>query len=86
VWGFVVSTTPLPLYPLERDPVIGLQEAGCGLDVKEKSYPPPLPGFEPRTVHDIASRYTDYVIPAARISAMLTKIGIQGQIHPGRIL
>jgi hypothetical protein len=36
-------------------PMAGLE--GCG------KFRPPL-GFDPRTVHPVASRYTDYVIPA----------------------
>jgi hypothetical protein len=58
--GWVVNTTLQPLYPQERpgthctggwvDPRAGLD--GCG-----KSRPPP--GFDPRTVQPVASRYTD---------------------------
>ena len=61
--GWVVSTTPRPLYPLERPgtrstggwvgPIIGLD--GCG-----KSRPPP--GFETRTAQPVGSRYTDWAI------------------------
>jgi hypothetical protein len=56
----VVSTTPRPLYPRERPGThciggwVGLRS---GLDVCEKSRPPP--GFGPRTVLPIVSRYTD---------------------------
>ena len=63
--GWVVNVTPRPPYPRERPgthctggwvgPRAGLE--GCG-----KSRPPP--GFDPRTVHDVASRYTDWAIPA----------------------
>ena len=35
----------------------------AGLDGCEKTRPPP-PGFDPRTVKSVASRYIDYVIPA----------------------
>jgi hypothetical protein len=58
--GWVVSTTPQPLYPRERP---GTHCTGgwvghrVGLDVCEKSHPPP--GFDPRTVQPVASRYTD---------------------------
>jgi hypothetical protein len=34
----------------------------AGLDGCEKSHP--SPGFNPRTVQPVASRYTDYAIPA----------------------
>ena len=32
----------------------------AGLDKCGKSRPPPPPGFDPRTVQPVASRYTDY--------------------------
>jgi hypothetical protein len=37
----------------------------AGLDGCGKSRPPP--GFDPRTVQPVASRYTDYAIPAHRL-------------------
>jgi len=62
--GCLVNATPRPLYPRERPgthciggwvgPRVGVD--GCG-----KSLPPP--GFDPRTVQPVASRYTDWVIP-----------------------
>ena len=64
-WGWVVSTTPLPLYPRERP---GTHCTGCwvgpraGLDGCVKSRPPL--GFDPRTVQPVASRYTDWAIAA----------------------
>ena len=58
-WG--VSVTPRPLFTPGKDPVPIVQEVGwaprAGLDRCEKSRPPP--GFEPRTVQPVASRYTD---------------------------
>ena len=58
--GWVVNATPRPLYPRERagthctegllGPRTGLD--GCGISS-------PLPGFDPRTVQPVASRYTD---------------------------
>jgi hypothetical protein len=59
--GWVVSLTPRPLYPQERPSThctggwVGLR---AGLDVREKSRPPP--GFDPRTIQPIASCYTDW--------------------------
>jgi hypothetical protein len=59
--GWVVSTTPQPLYPQERP---GTHCTGswvgprASLDVCEKS--PPSPGFDPWTVQLIASLYTDW--------------------------
>ena len=41
---------------------------GCG-----KSRPPPRPGFDPRTVKPVASRYTDCVIPAPARSSYSVK-------------
>jgi hypothetical protein len=57
--GWVVNATPRPLYPLERHGThciggwVGLR---AGLDGCGKSRPPP--GFDPRTVQPVASRYT----------------------------
>jgi hypothetical protein len=44
-------------YPLYR--WLGRLQGGSGLVLK---IPPPL-GFDPRTVHLVASRYLDYAIP-----------------------
>ena len=58
--GWVVNATPRPLYPGERP---GTHYIGdwvgprAGLDGCGKSLP--LPGFDPRTVQPVASRYTD---------------------------
>jgi hypothetical protein len=64
-WGWVVNVTPRPLYPLERDPVPIVQEAGwAGGPVWMCTEISPPPGFDPRTVQYVASRYTDCAIPA----------------------
>jgi hypothetical protein len=58
--GWVVSTTPRPLYPWERPGTHctgGWVGPRVGLDVCEKSRPPL--GFDPRNVHLVVSRYTD---------------------------
>ena len=63
-WGWMVSTTPRPLYPRERpgtDCTGGWVGPRVGLDGCGKSCPPP--GFDPRTVQPVASRYTDWAIP-----------------------
>ena len=58
--GWVVNATPRPHYPRERP---GVHSIGgwvgprAGLDGFGKSRP--TPGFDPRTVEPIASRYTD---------------------------
>jgi hypothetical protein len=65
--GWVVKATLRPLYPWERDPVPIVLEAG--------SAPGPVwmgaenlapPGFDPRTVQPVASRYTDYALISSR--------------------
>ena len=61
----VVSAMPRPLYPRERPGTHctgGWMGPRTGLDGCGKSRPPP--GFYPRTVQPVASRYTDWAIPA----------------------
>jgi hypothetical protein len=58
--GWLVSTTPQPLYP-GKDPVPIVQEAGWAPGpvwtcAKSLALPP---GFDSRTVQPVASRYTD---------------------------
>jgi hypothetical protein len=72
--GWVVSITPQPLYPRERPGThctggwVGLR---AGLDAWEKSRPPP--GFDPRTVQPVASRYTDWTTrPTRSVTQTLT--------------
>ena len=59
--GRVTNATRRPLYPRERDPAPVLQEAGCAPEpvgrVRKIS---PSPGFDPRSIQPVASRYTDY--------------------------
>jgi hypothetical protein len=63
----VVNATPRPLYPRERPGAhciggsVGLR---AGLDGCRNSCP--SPGFDPRIVQPVASRYTDYAISAPR--------------------
>ena len=67
-WWWVVSTTPRPLYPRERPGthcIGGWVGSRAGLDGYGKSRP--SPGFDPRTVQPVASRYTDCAIPAHTI-------------------
>jgi len=58
-WG--VRVTPLPLFTPGKDPVPIVQEVGWTQvrsgQVRKIS---PPPGFEPRTVQPVASRYTDW--------------------------
>jgi hypothetical protein len=60
---WVVSTTLRPLYPRER-PSTFVQEPRWALGpfrTVRKLWP--QPEFDTRTVHSVASRYTDYAIP-----------------------
>jgi hypothetical protein len=64
-WGWVVNTTPRPplppgktRYPLYRR--LGGSRSWSGY-VRKIS---PPPGFDPQTFQSVASRYTDYAIPA----------------------
>jgi len=63
--GWVVKATPRSLYPRERTGTHctgGLVGPRAGLDKYGKSRPPP--GFDPRPVQSVASRYTDCAVPA----------------------
>jgi hypothetical protein len=63
--GWVVNTTPWPLYPREwpcTQCIGGWLSPRAGLDLCGKSLPPP--GFDPRTVQPVASHYNDYAIVA----------------------
>jgi len=58
--GRVVNATPRPLYPLERPGTHctgGWVGPRAGLDESGKSRHPP--GFDPRTVQPVTTRYTD---------------------------
>jgi len=59
--GWLVNTTPRPLYPRERPGthcIEGWVGPRVGLDGCEKS-PPPQPVFDPRTFQPVGSRYPD---------------------------
>jgi len=61
-----VQRHALSLYPMERDPVPIVQEAGWApgpVWTGAENLAPP-PGFDPRTVQIVASRFTDWAIPA----------------------
>ena len=63
---------PRPFYHRERDPVFNVQQAGLAsgpVRTEEKISPPP--GFDARTTQPVASRYTNYVIPARNNVYML---------------
>ena len=68
--GWVANATSRPLYPRERPgthciggwvgPIADVNRCG-------KSRPPP--GFDPRTVQPVGSRYTDWAIPGRTVSS-----------------
>jgi hypothetical protein len=63
--GWVVNATPRPLYPQERPGthcIGGWVGPRASLDGCGNSRPPP--GLDPRTVHPVASLYTDCAVPA----------------------
>jgi hypothetical protein len=63
---------PAALYPRERPSTLctgGWLGPRAGLDRWGKSRPPP--GFDPRTVQPVASRYTDYAPPDGSCSRSL---------------
>ena len=75
-WGWVVNATPRPLYSPGKDPVPIVQEAGWGpgpVWTGAENLAPP--GFDPRALQSVASRYTDWAIPAAKL-IVLIKINI----------
>jgi hypothetical protein len=84
--GWVVSTTPRPLYPRERPITLcigGWVGSRAGLDVCEKSRPHWDFFFDPRTVQPVASRYTDWVTGTTwrrtvNMTYRLTERGNQG--------
>jgi hypothetical protein len=63
--GWMVNTTPQPLYLQKSDPVPIMQETGWapGQSGWVQKISPPL-GFDPRTVQSVANHYTDYDMPA----------------------
>ena len=63
--GWRVSNTLRPVFTLRKDPVPILQEAGWAPGpVLTGSEISPSPGFNPRTVQPVASRYTNWAISA----------------------
>ena len=71
-WG--VSVTLRPLFTSGKEPVPIVQEAGWtqGRSGQVRKISPPQ-GFDPRTVQPVASRYTDWAIPAHKVSSSLSQ-------------
>jgi hypothetical protein len=63
--GWVVNATPRPFNPRERPGThcIGGKVGPQVRSGRVRKISPPL-GFDPRIVQPVASRYTDYAIPA----------------------
>jgi hypothetical protein len=70
--GWVVSVAPWPLYRLgkTRYPLYRRLGRPQGWSGRVRQISPP-PGFDYRTVHPVASRYTDRAIPADRMNRSL---------------
>ena len=63
--GWVIKATPRPLYPWERYPVPIVQEAGWAPEPARMNAENLAPtGIRSPTLQPVASRYTDYAIPA----------------------
>ena len=62
--GWVVDARPRPLCPPEKDNRYPLYRTPDGIQGRSESVRKisPLPGFDPRTVHHVASLYTDWAI------------------------
>jgi hypothetical protein len=61
----VVSITPRPPFTPRKDPTPIVEESGWAPEpvwIGAENLAPP--GFDPRTFQPLASRYTDYAIPA----------------------
>jgi hypothetical protein len=70
---WVVNTTPRPLYPREREPVPTVQEASQGQAERLRKICSPL-GFDHLTSQPLASRYTEYAIPALEETTTPNKV------------
>jgi hypothetical protein len=70
--GWVVNAKPLTLYPRER-PGAHCIGGNCGLQGRSgllwKISPPT--GFDPRTVHPVVNRYTNYAILTLRMCVLI---------------
>ena len=76
--GWVVNTTPRPLYPRKRPGthcIGGWVGSRAGLDVFWTGAENiALPGFDPRTLQPVASRYTDCAIPGLMLTYYRKKV------------
>jgi len=75
--GCVFNATPRPLYP-GKDPVLIVSRLGGPQSQSEWMRKiSTSPGFDPRTVHPVASRYTDWAFPAPQSDTKLHRNLIQ---------
>ena len=80
--GWVVSSTPWPLFTSRKDPVPILQEAGWApgpIWTAENLVPPT--GLDPWTVQPLASRYTDWATRPTNDSKTVTIIFFRWSIE-----
>ena len=86
MWLDVQRHAPVALPP-GKDPVPIVQEAGCApgpVWTGSENFAPPPPGFDPRTVKPVASRYTNWAIPAyaeVLIRSMKVRRGVEVLTH-----
>ena len=65
--GWVVNTTPRPLSPGKETRYPLYRRLGGPVWTAAENLAPP--GFNPRIVQPVASRYTDYAIPAPKVTS-----------------
>jgi len=84
--GCGLSVTPRPLFTRGKDPVPIVQEAvwapwSVWAGAENLAHPP---GFDPRTVQPVASRYTDYATRPTNTRILLDKSVCKRAISPCR--
>jgi hypothetical protein len=82
--GCLAKAMPRYLYPLEKDPLPIVQEARWASVSFSKGAEnlDPSPGLDPRIVQPVASRYTDWAIPAAKLLFMKIHSSISEALKP----
>jgi hypothetical protein len=80
--GWVVNATPRQVYPWERPcahSIVGWVGHEAGVDGCRKSRRPP--GFDPATVHPVASSFTDCATSAHFSTKSNIKVGLEAMGH-----